>query len=186
MDIWKNRRNRIAIRLTGAAGLMVVALIAGCATGDDNVSVTEKVKYDFGIGEKPEGYVTATDKIMDRLDGVGKTEMKRMNSSSRHGEILFQEDDELKGMFYKETKRFESYLVLDARSVTRSSQQGRGYVGFVEYTYQVYQGERRSTRAEAAAQPANIRTEQRGREVLRYNFGPSGTWDGSEGETARI
>ncbi len=186
MDIWKNRRNRIAFNVIAGATLVVAATVSGCATGDDNVSVAEKVKYDFGIGEKPEGYVTATDKILERLDGVGKTELKRMNNSARHGEVLFQEEDELKGMFYKETKRYESYLVLDARSVTRSSQEGRGYVGFIEYTYQVYQGERRSTRAEAAAQPADIRTDDRGREVLRYNFGPSGTWDGSEGETARI
>ncbi len=185
MDIRKNRRNRIALHLSGVAMAVALALASGCATGD-NVSVAEKIKYDFGIGEKPEGYESATDKILDRLDSVGKTEMKRMNSDVRHGEINFQEDDELRGMFYKETKRYESYLVLDARAVTRGSQQGRGFVGFIEYTYQIYQGERRNTRAEAAAQPANIRTEQRGREVMRYNFGPSGTWDGAEGETARL
>jgi len=186
MDFRKNRRVSIVVRLIGCAATLVLVLTPGCATGDDNISVAEKVKYDFGIGEKPEGYVSSSDKIMARLDGVGKTEMKRMNSGARHGEINFQEDQALKGMFYKETKRYESYLVLDARSVTRNSQKGRGFVGFVEYSYQVYQGERRNTRAEAAAQPANIRTEQRGREVLRYNFGPSGTWDGSEGEKARM
>lgn len=185
MDIWKNGRIGSALRNVAYAALVTTALTTGCAT-DDGVSVAEKVKYDFGIGEKPEGYETATDKIMDRLDAVGKTEMKRMNGSQRHGEVQFQEENELQGMFYKETKRYESYLVLDARSVTRGSQHGRGYVGFVEYTYQVYQGERRSTRAEAAAQPANIRTDERGREVMRYNFGPSGTWDGAPGESARI
>ncbi len=185
MDIRKNRRNNIAVRIATYAAGIIVALSAGCAT-DGNVSVAEKIKYDFGIGEKPEGYESATDKIMSRLDDVGKTEMKRMNSGVRHGEINFQENEELKGMFYKETKRYESYLVLDARSLSRSSQRGRGYVGFVEYTYQVYQSERRTTRAAAAAQPANIRTDKRGREVLRYNFGPSGTWDGSSGETSRI
>jgi len=185
MDIRKNRRNRVVIRIAGCAASLLIILTVGCAT-DDNISVAEKIKYDFGIGEKPEGYVTASDNVLDRLEEVGKTEMKRMNSGSRHGEINFQELDELRGMFYKETKRYESYLVLDARSVTRSSQKGRGYVGFVEYTYQIYQGERRNTRVEAAAQPANIRTDQRGRETLRYNFGPSGTWDGSPGESARM
>ena len=186
MDIRKNRRDCYTVHLIACVAMLLAATGTGCATGDDNVSVAEKVKYDFGIGEKPEGYETSTDRIMTRLDGVGKTEMKRMNSDARHGEVHFQEDEALKGMFYKETKRFESYLVLDARSVTRSSQEGRGYVGFVEYTYQVYQGERRNTRAEAAAQPANIRTTERGREVLRYNFGPSGNWDGSPGEKARM
>jgi hypothetical protein len=185
MDIRKNRRNRVAVRIAGLTASILTLVAVGCAT-DDNVSVAEKLKYDFGIGEKPEGYVTATDNVLDRLDDVGKTEMKRMNSGSRHGEINFQENDELKGMFYKETRRYESYLVLDARSVSRTSQKGRGYVGFVEYTYQVYQGERRSTRAEAAAQPASIRTDERGRETLRYNFGPSGAWDGASGETARM
>lgn len=185
MDIRKNRRIGVALRVLVVFAVAAAAWTTGCAT-DDGVSVAEKVKYDFGIGEKPEGYETATDRVMARLEDVGKAEMNRMNSEQRHGEVKFQQQNELQGQFYKETKRYESYLVLDARAVTRSSQKDRGYVGFIEYTYQIYQGERRPTSAEAAAQPANIATTERGRETLRYNFGSSGNWDGAPGEPARM
>jgi hypothetical protein len=183
MDIRKN--SRIGFELGLAFALVAALFGAGCAT-DNDVGVMEKVKYDFGIGEKPEGYVSGTDRIMERLEDVAKAEMRRMNSSGRHGEVQFREENELEGSFYKETKVYESYLVLDARSLSRSSQSDRGYVGFIEYTYEIYQGEHRPTRVEAAAQPASIKSGRRGREVLRYNFSASGTWDGSAGEPSRL
>ena len=178
MDIRKNSR-------IGFGLVVAVVLAAGCAT-DDGVSVMDKVAYDFGIGEKPEGYVSGTDRIMERLEDVAKTEMRRMNSSGRHGDVQFREENELEGSYYKESKVYESYLVLDARSLSRSSQSDRGYVGFVEYTYEIFQGEHRPTQAEAAAQSANIKTGKRGREVLRYTFSASGTWDGAAGEPSRL
>ena len=59
----------------------LICVLAGCAS--DGGSVIEKVKYDFGIGEKPEGYVSTSEIIMSRLNAVGQAEMKRMNRQFR-------------------------------------------------------------------------------------------------------
>jgi hypothetical protein len=154
-----------------------------CAT--DSGSVAEKVKYDFGIGEKPEGYETGTDRIMSRLDGVGKTEMKRMNVEGRHGELKFQEEGNFGGKYYKEVKVYEAYRPMDARPVSRTTRGERGYIGYVQYDFQVFQGPRVANRTEAEASSPNIRTDISGRETFRYSFGPSGSWDGAPGELTR-
>ena len=59
----------------------LICTVTGCGTGGG--SVIEKVKYDFGIGEKPEGYVSTADIVMGRLSSVGQTELKRMNREGR-------------------------------------------------------------------------------------------------------
>lgn len=164
--------------------VLLCAFLVSCAS-DNDVGVVEKVKYDFGIGEKPEGYETGSDRVMSRLDGVGKTEMKRMNVEGRHGEIKFQEEGNLGGKYYKEVKVYEAYRPMDARAVSRTSHGERGYVGYVQYDFQVYQSPRVATRVEAEASSATIRTDVAGRETYRYNFGPSGAWDGGPGEETR-
>ncbi len=162
---------------------LLCLLVASCAS--DSGSVVEKVKYDFGIGEKPEGYESGTDKVMSRLDGVGKAEMKRMNLEGRHGDVKFQEEGSYSGKYYKEVKVYENYRPLDARAVSRTSHGERGYVGYVQYDYQVYQSPRVTNRVEAEASSANIRTDIAGRETYRYSFSPSGSWDGAPGEQTR-
>lgn len=166
-------------------GLFVVLVCIAVGCGTDAGSVVEKVKYDFGIGEKPEGYVSTSDLVMQRLDAVGQMEMKRMNREARHGEIKFQDEGGLKGKYYKRVKVYENAIPLEASATSRGSTEDRGYVGYIEYVYRMYESPRKSRRAEAEAEPATIRTGETGREVYRYRFGPTGVWDGAEGERTR-
>ena len=161
----------------------LVCVIAGCAS--DGGSVIEKVKYDFGIGEKPEGYVSTSEVVFKRLDSVGNMELKRMNRENRHGEIEFQDEGGLKGKYYKRVKVYKNAIPLEASAVSRGSTDERGYLGYIEYTYEMQEGARKNTRAEAEAEPATIRTGETGREVYRYRFGATGVWDGGEGERTR-
>jgi len=158
-------------------------LLASCASSSGGV--VQKVKYDFGIGEKPEGYETGTDKVMSNLDNVGKTEMKRMNLDGRHGVVKFQEEGNLSGKYYKEVKVYETHRPMDARAVSRASHGERGYVGYIQYDYRIFQGARTTNHVEAEASSANIRTDESGRETYRYSFGPSGSWNGAPGELSR-
>ena len=162
---------------------VLVCAVAGCAT--DGGSVIDKVKYDFGIGERPEGYVSTSDLVMKRLDAVGQMELKRMNREGRHGEIEFQDEGGFKGKYYKRVKVYENAIPLEASAVSRGSTDDRGYLGYIEYTYEMRESPRKNTRAEAEAEPATIRTGETGREVYRYRFGATGVWDGGEGERAR-
>ena len=159
---------------------LTALLLAGCSTGGHD-SVMSKVMYDFGVGEAPEGYVSGSDQVMERLRQVGENEMKRMNASGRLGEVKFNEDG-LRGQYYKEVKVYESSQALDAQPMSRGVNTERGYFGYVEYRYQIYQSERRPTNTEAAALSANTPTGVTGSEVFRYKFGPAGTWDGQPGE----
>ena len=77
-------------------------VLAGCSSG----GVGQKVLYDFGIGEAPEGYVSTTDKIMENLPQVGAVEMQRLNAENRQGEIQFLEKGEYRGKYYKTMKVF--------------------------------------------------------------------------------
>ena len=163
--------------------LILACVAAGCAT--DGGSVIDKVKYDFGIGERPEGYVPTSEVVMRRLASVGQSEMKRMNREGRHGEIEFQDEGGLRGKFYKRVKVYQNAVPLEASAVARGSTQDRGYVGYIEYSYEMYESARKNTRAEAEAEPANIRTGETGREVYRYRFGATGAWDGAKGERTR-
>ncbi|HRI86896.1 MAG TPA: hypothetical protein PLJ47_06490 [Candidatus Hydrogenedentes bacterium] len=165
-----------------AVPALVLMLTASSCQSDGGGSVVEKVKYDFGIGEKPEGYESVSDRIMARLDAVGKTEMRRMNVEGRHGTIEFQQESELQGKYYKQVKQYESYQALEAVPVSRGSQGERGFVGYIQFTYRMLQSERKSNRTEAEAQSATIRTDVVNRETYRYTFGPGGTWDGKPGE----
>lgn len=157
--------------------------LAGCETGPSGVA--DKVLADFGLRDRPEGYVSGTDRVVERLGAVGTTEMKRMNMKERHGEVKFQDDAGFGGKFYKEVKKYEEANPLDAQPMSRAAAGERGFVGYVEYRYRIYQSERRDTRAEAEALSANIPTEDSGSEVYRYRFNSGGIWDGQEGESSR-
>lgn len=161
---------------------VLLSLTLSSCQSDDGVGVVEKVKYDFGIGEKPEGYESLSDRVMTRLDAVGKSEMKRMNVAGRYGEIKFEEESGLQGKYFKQVKQYESYHPIEAVPISRGSQGERGFVGYIQYTYRIMQGERKSTRTEAEAQSATIPTNIVERETYRYTFGPGGTWDGRPGE----
>ncbi|MDZ4858826.1 MAG: hypothetical protein SGI88_07560 [Candidatus Hydrogenedentes bacterium] len=164
------------------AGLASVLILLASSCQSDGGNVVEKVKYDFGIGEKPEGYESMSDKIMTRLEAVGKTELRRMNVEGRHGTIEFQQESNLQGKYYKQVKLYESYTALEAVPVSRGSQGDRGFIGYVQFTYRMMQSERKSNRTEAEAETASIRTDVVSRETYRYTFGPGGTWDGNTGE----
>lgn len=163
---------------------VVVACGLACSCASSPGQVVQKIKYDFGLGEKPEGYVSPSDQVMDRLDAVAKTEIKRMNIEGRHGTVKFQDAGDLHGYYYKEVKVYEGYNPLDVQGA-RSGADERGYVGYVSYDYRMFQSERKVTRAEAAAAPAEIATDLNGREVYRYRFGTGGTWDGGKGELTK-
>ena len=163
----------------------VMVCVALCSCQRTPGGVVDKVLVDFGIREKPEGYVTGGDKVFARLTGVGKAEMRRINQEGRHGEVKFQDEGGVRGKYYKEVKVYEKFYPLDAQPVSKTAAGERGYTGYIEYSHRLFQSERKSNRAEAAAAQANIRTDRTGRETYRYTFGPGGVWDGAKGERTR-
>ncbi len=167
--------------------MLVVALcLAAAACQRTPGEVMEKVKYDWGIGPKPEGYVSGSDRVMAKLRDVGAAEMKRMNLEQRDGQVKFQDGGGLKGLYYREVRVYESAQALEASAITGGSAEDRGgYYGYVQYEYRVYQSARKSNRTEAAAEPATIQTPDRGREVYRYTFSGGGQWNGAPGELTR-
>lgn len=166
------------------SAMVLVLAIAGCGGGSSG-GVVDKVMTDFGLREAPEGQAQPSDRVFAKLDGIGQSEMARMNGRGRHGEIKFQEEEGLGGVFYKEVRVYEDYRPLDAQRLSRTSQRERGYVGYIDYTYRIYQSERRNTRNEAQALSADIPVGDRERETYRYYFGASGEWNGGEGELTR-
>lgn len=165
-----------------AAFVAALCVLAGCGGGGG--SVPQKVLGDFGIVERPDEYQSQAEQVRQNLAQVGPMELRRLNQQARQGEIKFQEEG-LRGMYYKEVKVYEDYYPLDARATHNPSKRERGFDGFVEYTYQVYQSERRPSRTEAAAESATIPTGESGREVYRYRFNAGGIWNGSPGSPAR-
>ena len=140
---------------------------------------------DFGLKEKPEGYQSQADVVMSRLGAVGQGEMKRMNAAGRRGEIRFQDEGGLQGKYYKEVKVYESCQAVDAQPYSAGAAGDRGYFGYVDYMYRIYQSERTANKAEAESKTADIRTDKSGHETLKYRFGAGGVWDGHEGELTR-
>lgn len=159
--------------------VVVVLALAGCQRSPGEV--TTKVLEDFGLKARPEGYVSTADKVFQKLGDVGNSELQRLNAEGRHGEVKFQEKG-AGGQYYKEVKVYDKAAPLDARSITGAKTAGPAYVGYVEYTYQIMQSERKSTRIEAEAESANVPTGVNGRETYRYNFNGAGIWDGVKGE----
>lgn len=161
------------------AVVVVAAAFAGCAASD-------KVLQDFGIKDRPEGYVSGSDKVMARLPDIARTEMDRLNREYDTGVIKFDAEDPLHGRYYKEVRRYEEFRPLDANATTRSTADTQGgYVGYIEYEYQYYESPRAESRQEARGQLASIPTGRTERETYRYRFGLGGTWDGRAGEKMR-
>jgi len=144
----------------------------------------DKVLTDFGIREPGEDYVAPSDRVFERLDGVGAQEMRRLNAEGRQGTVHFQEETPLTGKYYREVKVYEHYTPLDAQRVSRGRGQAE-YICYIQYAYTVFQSDRFSTRTEAMAAPADIHTGESGTEVYRYNVGPTGVWSGRRGELTR-
>lgn len=163
--------------------LIVVLSFAGCQ-GQGGQTVMETVMSDFGLKEKPEGYVSGSDKVYERLNEIGEVEMKRMNQAERLGAVKVEEDG-LRVNYYKEVKEYISYYPLDASATSRAADRDRGYVGYLEYRYRILQGPRKPTRPEAQAESATIATGQEGSETFRYRFNAAGGWDGGKGERTR-
>lgn len=157
--------------------------MAGCQ-GQGGQTVVDTVMSDFGIKEKPEGYVSGSDKVVERLNEIGEVEIKRMNQAERLGEVKVEEEG-LQVRYFKEVKEYVSYYALDASATSRNSDRDRGFVGYIEYRYRMLQSPRKPTRTEAQAESATIPTGEEGREVYRYRFNSGGVWDGGKGERSR-
>lgn len=162
------------------AAVIACGLLCSCA------GTVDKVMADFGLKERPEGYVSGSDRVMEELSTVGAVEMKRMNSAQQQGEVKFQREGDFRGKYYKEIKKYVGYVPLDAQATNRASLNESGYTGYLEFTYRIYQSPRVATSAEAAAESATIPTDITGRETYRYRFGSSGQWTGEKGEKARL
>jgi len=168
------------VRKLGIVAFCVVAaLLWGCQRSPNQV--VDKVLVDFGVREKPEGYVSTRDTVFAKMPAVAKTEIKRLNQEALQGEIKFQEERGLKGKYYKEVKVYEDFYPADVQPASKSTPQERSYYGYIEYEYRIHQGVPKSNRIEAEAEPATIPTDQRGRESYRYTFSPTGAWDGAKG-----
>jgi hypothetical protein len=165
-----------------AVALAALACLSACSGGGG--SVPQKVLGDFGIVDRPDEYQSQAEQVRQNLSQVGPAELRRLNQQSRHGVIKYQEDG-LRGMYYKEVKIYEDFYPLDARATNNTNKRERGFDGFVEYTYQIYQSERRPNRTEAAAETATIPTGETGKELYRYRFNSGGVWNGSPGTIAR-
>ncbi len=161
--------------------IVAVLCCLGVSACQTEGGVANKVLSDFGLRERPEGYVSGTDLVYQNLGAVGDAEIKRLNLRERHGEIKFQQDG-LRGKYYKEVKVYENFYPLDASPANRSGQgSAQSYYGYIEYAYRVYQSKRFSSRSEAETGSATIPTDKEGREVYRYNFTSGGNWDGGKG-----
>lgn len=164
--------------------LFIALIFNGCASSPSEVK--EKVLVDFGIKEKPDDYVTGSDVVYDKLKDVGETELKRLNATERHGEVKYeQRPGDLTGKWFKEVKVYENYYPNDADIINRSSRGERGFVGYIEYSYRIYQSARKNTRVEAENADAEISTNESGREKYRYQFNTGGGWTGEKGEVVR-
>ena len=160
--------------------LALSAMAAACA------GAGSKVMQDFGLQERPEGYVSGAERVMQKLPDVAKTEMTRLNAAARTGEVLYEKTDALSGAYYKKARVYEEFRPLDANITNRSSsRQETSYVGYIEYVYQIHESPRRPSRIEAMAENANIPTGERGSETFRYQFTSGGNWNGARGEPVR-
>lgn len=154
--------------------------VSGCG------GTADKVLQDFGIKDRPEGYVSGSDRVMERLNDVGKSELKRLNLKDRRGEVRYDDTDPLYGKYYRVVKVYERFYPLDANASGRTSgKRERGFVGYIEYSYSYHESPRKNSRAEAAAQLADIPTGEGGRETYRYRFNSGGMWNGGKGELVR-
>lgn len=164
------------------AGFVLITLLvlSSCQSGPEG-GVVNKVLSDFGLREKPEGYVSETDKVFQRLGEIGATELQRLNLENRHGQIKFEQKG-ARGEYYKEVKVYTQYYPIDAKPVSHSGESGQSYTATIEYAYSIYRSASKSTRAEAQESTADIPAGIEGRETYRYSLGPAGVWNGEKGQ----
>ena len=164
---------------------MVAGLNLGCQS-DSGSGVVDTVLQDFGLQERPEGYVSNSDRVYARLDEVGKAELQRLNAKHRFGEVKYDNSDPLHGQYYKEVKVYESYYPVEAQPAARTAGGERGsYIGYIDYRYRVYRSVGVTSKTLAASELATQATGDEGRETLRYVFNSGGHWQGGEGELVR-
>lgn len=157
---------------------LLTLILTGC-----NGNVTDTIKQDFGLQERPEDYESGEERCMKSMRTVGLTELKRLNAETQHGEIKYQEGDALNGKFYKEVKRYTKSYPISANVLARSgNKKATGFNGTIEYAYEIYEGPRFSNRTKAEASDVEIPSGKRGREAYRYTFSANGTWDGGKGK----
>ncbi|HOV33664.1 MAG TPA: hypothetical protein PLX23_09910 [Candidatus Hydrogenedens sp.] len=162
-------------------GVMIV--LCSCQSGPEG-GVVNKVLSDFGLREKPEGYMSETDKVFQRLGEIGATELQRLNLENRHGEVKFEQKG-ARGEYYKEVKVYTQYYPMDAKPVSHSGESGQSYTATIAYTYRIYRSAPKATRVEAQEATADIPMETEGREIYRYSLGPGGVWDGQKGQKVK-
>ncbi len=163
----------------GSVAMILCIMLTACQT--DSGTVVDKVMADFGLRDYPEGYESGSDRVYQQMETVGVTEMKRMNTMGRHGEVKFEEDGR-RGQYHKEVRIYESFVPVDVGANTGGGTRDRGFTGTMEYRYSILRGEPKATQAEAAAESTTITTEEKGSETYRYNFSATGVWDGAPGE----
>jgi hypothetical protein len=163
--------------------------LSGC-TGAFN-----RVLIDFGLRPGPErGKQLIEGDVLSRLSHVTERELDRLNADPENVDIVFEKDPQSAlglGKFYKTVKVYEKAYPLDvkrdrARQVQRAETlRKRGYRGRVEYRYRMYRGEKFPSRDEARDGPADIRTDDVGREIYMYYFDEAAIWDGKPGRFDR-
>ncbi|MFP6583331.1 MAG: hypothetical protein VCD00_12360 [Candidatus Hydrogenedentota bacterium] len=157
--------------------LMCSVVVAGCG---GNVGST--VLQDFGLQERSEDYVSGRDRTMESMRMVGAAEVKRLNAAGRHGELVYDDSEALRGKYFKRVKKYMRAYALEAQPVSRSgNRKETGFTGLIEYSYEFYEGRRASNRTEAQAADAEIPTGERGRDTFRYRFSSGGVWNGGKG-----
>ncbi|MCA1902429.1 MAG: hypothetical protein LDL53_09485 [Candidatus Hydrogenedens sp.] len=163
--------------------IALLVIMTSCQSGPEG-GVVNKVLTDFGLKEKPEGYVSESDKVFQRLGEVGATELQRLNTENRHGTIKFEQKG-VRGEYYKEVKVYQQYYPIDAKPVSHSGESGQSYTATIGYSYSTYRSASKPTRAEAEEADADIPTGIEGREIYRYNLGPGGVWNGEKGQKVK-
>ena len=159
----------------------LILVMAGCGS-----NVGQTVMQDFGLQDRPDDYVSGEDRVFQSMRAVGDTELKRLNTENRRGEIVYEDAGNLQGKYYKRVKRYDRAYPLDATPEgRRSNRVVQGYSAIIEYSYEIYEGRRESNRTNAEATDAEIPSGERGRDRFRYHFSTSGNWDGNEGEQIR-
>ncbi len=166
----------------GLTILILLFSLDSCQTPEGGV--VNKVLSDFGLREKPEGYVSETDKVFQKLSEIGNTEIKRLNLENRQGEVKFEQKGP-RGEYYKEVKIYEQFYPLDVKPVSHSGETGQSYVATIQYSYKVYRSAPKTTRVEAENANADIPTDIQGREIYRYTLGPGGVWNGERGQKVK-
>ena len=160
--------------------LILCLAVSGCGGG-----VGSTVLQDFGIQDRPDDYVSGSEMVMKNMQTVGATELKRLNTEGRYGELVFDDSEALRGRYYKKVKKYIRAYPIEAKPVGRTAnRQGSGFNGLIEYAYEIYEGPRFSNRTEANASDAEIPTGTRGRDTFRYRFSAAGNWDGNKGVAA--